>query len=313
MWDARGAPAQGADDPGRAPGPANRRPREPHRDRADRSRSSYARRLEPALQASCPGGRRRLYLDAGQPGHPDLRARARHLPGGEPPAPAAARRGVLGLHGRPAHRLLPAPAARLRRGRPFTDLPACAGQRGLLLSSFTAIGLYRERPGLLGIAGILLVAAGVTMLSLPDGAAALRAGALGYGLMTGMFIAGYTLWDKYAVANVRVPPLLEEFAAGAGVALALAAFAARDRERMSALWRGYRWQVIGTAVLSPLAYILVLTALVFSPVSSIAPAREVSVLFGVLLGRRLLGEGGVARRLTAAAAIAAGVAAIAIS
>jgi len=203
----------------------------------------------------------------------------------------------------------------LQRGYAAGDLsqiyPLARGS-GLLLSSFTAIGLYRERPGLLGIAGILLVAAGVTMLSLPDGAAALRAGALGYGLMTGMFIAGYTLWDKYAVANVRVPPLLEEFAAGAGVALVLAAFAARDRERMSALWRGYRWQVIGTAVLSPLAYILVLTALVFSPVSSIAPVREVSVLVGVLLGRRLLGEGSVARRLTAATAIAAGVTVIAV-
>ena len=81
---------------------------------------------------------------------------------------------------------------------------------------------------------------------------------------------------------------------------------------MSLLWRGYRWQVIGTAVLCPLAYILVLTALVFSPVSSIAPAREVSVLVGVLLGRRLLGEGSVPRRLAAATAIAVGVTVIAV-
>src|SRR6266700_92109 len=62
----------------------------------------------------------------------------------------------------------------LRRGYAAGDLsqiyPLARGS-GLLLSSFTAIGLYRERPGLLGIAGILLVAAGVTMLSLPDGAA----------------------------------------------------------------------------------------------------------------------------------------------
>ena len=67
-----------------------------------------------------------------------------------------------------------------------------------------------------------------------------------------------------------------------------------------------------TAVLSPLAYILVLIALSFSAVSAVAPAREVSVLAGVLLGRRLLGEGGLARRLTAAAAIAAGIICIAV-
>ena len=49
-----------------------------------------------------------------------------------------------------------------------------------------------------------------------------------------------------------------------------------------------------------------------SPVSAVAPAREVSVLFGVLLGRRLLGEGSLARRLGAAATIAAGIICIAV-
>ena len=46
--------------------------------------------------------------------------------------------------------------------------------------------------------------------------------------------------------------------------------------------------------------------------SSIAPAREISVLIGVLLGRRLLGEGNLGRRLAAAVAITAGVAAIVV-
>ncbi len=44
-------------------------------------------------------------------------------------------------------------------------------------------------------------------------------------------------------------------------------------------------------MLAPLAYILVLIALSFTAVSAVAPAREVSVLAGVLLGRRMLGEG----------------------
>lgn len=203
----------------------------------------------------------------------------------------------------------------LQRGYATGDLshvyPLARGS-GMMLSSFTAIALYAERPGPLGIAGILLIAGGVTIFSLPGGETALPAAAVAYGLLTGLFIAGYTLWDKYAVATVRVPPLMEEYAAGAGVALLLAVFTAHDAKRVRLMWRGYRWQVIGTAVLSPLAYILVLTALVFSPVSSIAPAREISVLVGVLLGRRLLGEGSLARRLSAASAIAVGVAFIVI-
>ena len=183
---------------------------------------------------------------------------------------------------------------------------------GLLLSSFIAIPLYAEHPGPAGIAGILLIAGGVIVLSLPDRAALRRGAALACGLLTGVFIAGYTLWDKYAVSDLHIPPLLEEVAAGAGVALVLAPLAMRDTGRFALLWRDYRGKVLGAAILSPLAYILVLTALVFSPVSSIAPAREISVLVGVLLGRRLLGEQNLGRRLTAALAIAAGVAAIVV-
>jgi len=64
-------------------------------------------------------------------------------------------------------------------------------------------------------------------------------------------------------------------------------------------------------VLTPLAYILVLVAMTFTAVAAVAPAREISVLFGVLLGRRLLGEGGLARRLAGAAAIVCGIIAVA--
>lgn len=45
------------------------------------------------------------------------------------------------------------------------------------------------------------------------------------------------------------------------------------------------------AIFSPLAYILVLTALVFTPVSYVAPAREISILIGAVMGARLLSEG----------------------
>ena len=86
----------------------------------------------------------------------------------------------------------------------------------------------------------------------------------------------------------------------------------RDRQRLAEVWRSFRPQVLGAALLSPLAYILVLIALSFTAVSAVAPAREVSVLFGVLLGRRLLGEGALARRLAAAAAIVAGIIAVAV-
>lgn len=133
-----------------------------------------------------------------------------------------------------------------------------------------------------------------------------------FALITGAFIASYTLWDKYAVGTLQTLPLLQGYAAFPIMALVFAPQVHRARDRTWRVWRAYRPQILGAAALGPLAYILVLIALSFTAVSAVAPAREVSVLFGVLLGRRLLGEDGLARRLIAAAAIVAGIVAIAI-
>lgn len=60
-------------------------------------------------------------------------------------------------------------------------------------------------------------------------------------------------------------------------------------------------------MLSSLAYILVLTALITAPVSYIAPQREVSILFGALLGAWLLHERQAGRRLLAAGMMGPGI------
>jgi drug/metabolite transporter (DMT)-like permease len=201
---------------------------------------------------------------------------------------------------------------------------------GALLAALAGIVLLGERPGPAGITGIALVVLGVLALGVPGGArppaqaSAAPAGravpgrpspvprALTFALLTGLFIACYTLWDKYAVSTLKVPPLVQGYASLPAMALLIAPFALADRPGTARMWRHYRGQVIGAAVLTPLAYILVLVALSFTAVAAVAPAREVSVLAGVLLGRTMLGEAGLARRLAAAAAIAAGIICIAV-
>lgn len=222
---------------------------------------------------------------------------------------------------------------------------------GALLSALAGIVLLGERPGPLGIAGIVCLVAGVIVLGLPERrrdpppadqaapaaapvsappAAPSSAGpapaplpppasvrpaarlAVGLALGVGVFIAAYTLWDKHAVSTLHTPALLQGYAAFPAMIVGLAPSAWRDRAGMRVVWRSYRIQLWVAAVLAPLAYILVLTALAFSSVAAIAPAREVSVLFGVILGGKLLGEGSLARRLAAAAAVVAGIIAIAI-
>ncbi len=190
---------------------------------------------------------------------------------------------------------------------------------GALLSALAGITLLGERPGPVGIAGIVCIVAGVIVLGLPeprrDPAAAPRPSArlaVGLAVGVGVFIAAYTLWDKHAVSALRTPALLQGYAAFPAMIVGLAPSARRDLNGMRLVWRSYRLQLWVAAVLAPLAYILVLTALAFSSVAAIAPAREVSVLFGVILGGKLLGEGSLPRRLAAAAAVVVGIIAIAI-
>jgi drug/metabolite transporter (DMT)-like permease len=194
---------------------------------------------------------------------------------------------------------------------------------GALLAALAGIVLLGERPTLIGYAGILAIVAGVVVIGLPQrmgrqarslpAISSATAAAIGFALVTGLFIGCYTIWDKYAVSTLHTGPVLQGYAGFPLMIAVFTPFVLRDRARLAHVWHAFRPQVLGAAVLSPLAYMLVLVALSFTAVSAVAPAREVSVLFGVLLGGRLLGEGSLARRLAAAAAIVAGIVAIAIA
>lgn len=178
---------------------------------------------------------------------------------------------------------------------------------GPLLSSLAAIVFLGERPSLLAICGTGLILGGVTLLSFSR--TSLRQGtrqAIIYALVTGFLIAAYTLWDKQAVSRFAMAPLVLDWGANLGRAIMLTPFAIRFWPQMKVEWRDHRYEAICIAALIPLSYILVLTAMRFTPVSYVAPAREISILIGTIMGMRLLAEGEAARRLTAAAAMVLG-------
>src|SRR5499426_568353 len=74
---------------------------------------------------------------------------------------------------------------------------------GPLLSTIAAILFLGERPSPVAIIGALLIIGGVFVLT--GNLAQLRRSdsrtAVGYALITGLFIAAYTLWDKQAVSR----------------------------------------------------------------------------------------------------------------
>lgn len=200
----------------------------------------------------------------------------------------------------------------LQRGYRAGDLsvvyPLARGT-GPLLTLIGAVLLLGERPTPLAVSGALLIIAGVFFIA--GGEQMLRrrqiGAGVGYGLLTGLLIAGYTLWDKTAVSTLLVAPLLLEYGSSIGRTLILTPTAWRRRREVSFEWRTHRWEAIGIAILSSLAYILVLTALITAPVSYVAPLREVSILFGALLGAWLLKEGHARRRSLAAGMMVVGI------
>lgn len=185
---------------------------------------------------------------------------------------------------------------------------------GPMLSASAAIIFFGERPGPLAIGGAAMIGVGTFFLA--GGGGSLRQAsarhAILFALATGGIIAAYTLWDKRAVSSLGIPPLLLNWSIGLGRVGLLAPYALRQRGRIATIWRTYRREVLVVATLSPLSYILVLTALAFTPVSYVAPAREISILIGVLLGTQLLAEGHTRRRLIAAGAMVLGVVGLAL-
>ncbi len=203
----------------------------------------------------------------------------------------------------------------LQRGYRVGDLslvyPLARGT-GPALSMVLAIVLFQERPTMLAIVGGLLVASGVFALAGGSASPLRNRKAVGYGLLTGVAIATYTLVDKLGVSTYRIPPLLLVYAIDVGRVLLLAPIAWRRWNEAQREWCRHRRQIVAIGILCPLSYILVLTALVSTPVSYIAPAREVSILIGTVMGTRWLSEGDARRRIPAAVAIVCGVVALAI-
>jgi len=219
----------------------------------------------------------------------------------------------------------------LLRGYRLGDLsvvyPLARGS-GPLLTAIVATTLLGETLGIVGwlgvagiVGGIIVIAGGATLLrALRRGTHShaesmrLRLG-VGYGLLTGAFIAGYTVVDGYAVKHAGISPILVDYLSNlVRLPLTLLLIAALGLRRPLPLadYARAKWRaalIIGA--LSPIAYVLVLFAVGMAPLSQVAPAREVSMLFAALLGGAQLGEANPRGRLLGAVLIVAGVVAIA--
>jgi drug/metabolite transporter (DMT)-like permease len=192
---------------------------------------------------------------------------------------------------------------------------------GPLLSSMVAIFFLGEQISALGLVGILGVVGGVFLIAGgpglwqaaqdPQQQARVRTGIF-YGGITGLFIASYTVVDGYAVKVALMSPILVDYFGNLVRLVFLTPTLLRDRPAVWALWLQQRRYALIVGIFSPVSYVLVLYALQVAPLSHVAPAREVSMLFAALLGGHLLGEKDRGPRIAGAALIAAGVMALGV-
>ena len=133
-----------------------------------------------------------------------------------------------------------------------------------------------------------------------------------FGRCYGATIASYTVWDSYAVTSLHLAPV--SYYAGTLLlqTLILTPSALRRWRHIHAVIRADAVPILIVAVFSPLAYILVLTAMLTAPLALVAPVRESSIIIGSLLAYRLFREGHLARRVAGAAIVLAGIAAISV-
>jgi len=205
----------------------------------------------------------------------------------------------------------------LNRGYHVGDLslvyPLARGS-GPLFAVTASILFLGEQPSPLALGGVGLIAIGVLVLT--GGVRSLRGEsqrtAVIYALLLGLTIASYTVWDKVAVSRRGISPLLVNWSVNVGLLLVLLPYALRQWTAVRALWHQYRREALVVGILNPFAYLLVLIAMIFTPVSYVAPAREISILVGVFMGSRVLAEGDFQRRLLGASIMTLGVVALAL-
>ena len=193
---------------------------------------------------------------------------------------------------------------------------------GPLLAAAGAVFFLGERLTVLGSVGVLAVCGGVFLIAggpalwrgVQDSNTRQRALAgVRWGLLTGALIAGYTVIDGYAVKVLLIGPVVVDYVGNLLRVPLLLPASLRDvgglRSALAAQWR----HALVVATLGPFAYILVLYAVQMAPLSHVAPAREVSMLFAALIGGRLLGESQRGLRVAGAACMVVGVIALASS
>ena len=189
---------------------------------------------------------------------------------------------------------------------------ATARGSGPFLAVIAAMLLLGERPTVWALIGVLAIIGGVVALGLVDRPPRGHRGrgpdpSIVFGLLTGVAIATYTIWDTHAVREWSLAPV--PFMVGTSLMeVVIYSFLLRGRWAITMAFAGREWRrIVAFGFLSPLSYILILSAVTMAPVALVAPLREVSVVLVSLFGVFVLKDTKPGWRLGASGIVVAGI------
>lgn len=197
-----------------------------------------------------------------------------------------------------------------RRGDMSRVYPIARGGAPLLATLF-AVVIAGETISLRALAGVLMLGAGVVLLSFGrSGEARQDRLAPVFALLTALVIAGYTVVDGLG-ARVSGNP--------SGYAATLFVVDTLPLPLLMLTWRGprvfapmrlYLWQGLLGGAMAVVAYWVALWAMTRAPIPVVAALRETSVLFSAVIATAMLKERLLPSRVAAAVTIFAGIAVI---
>ncbi len=191
---------------------------------------------------------------------------------------------------------------------------------GPTLVPLIAVIWFEEEIGPSNALGIALIVIGIFLVSwwgrfqslLANPSTLVQDPGIRYAVLTGITITIYTLVDKQGVGHVQPFLYMYLLTLGSAIGFAPYIFHTYKLATVQREMNAHRRPMLAASFLVFLAYGLVLTALSISQVSYVAPAREIGIVVGVLMGVFFLKEQFGQGRLLGSAFIVAGLVLIAL-
>lgn len=180
-----------------------------------------------------------------------------------------------------------------------------------LMTTIGGVVLVNELPAPLAILGIVLLCSGTFLMSLRGGKVGTFGGrAVGFALLTSVFVAGYTLTDGLGARSAETALSYAVWLYIAdGTWSAIFCIWLRGPGVVRAVLPEWKSGLVA-GLLSAAAYAIAMWAMTLAPIAAVAALRESSILFAMLISVAFIGETMSRWRIAAALLIVGGVVAL---